>query len=600
MSYQGLRKLKQMVLLSMACTAISMLVGCASSLPQNVDRPVSSAWSRPQDTKLGQLAKAARSNAKARADSAFYLLAAPQDAFLSRVSLVDAAERSLDLQYYAIHADQSSAALIHKLQEAARKGVRVRVLLDDFHSTGPDAQVMRLAFEPNIEMRMFNPLAGPRNSMLGRTFTLLTDFQRAQQRMHNKLFIADNAMAVMGGRNLGDEYFDASNSGNFVDIDVLTAGSVVQGLSQSFDSYWNNPRAYPVQTLVSAKELHQLKLQFSQEDKQATHTPATTPEPSSAHNALASDFSTALARPSLHGGALDLRKIPWIWASASVLADRPTKVPLEDTINNTEEANQRQSAADGARPKHSSSSAASQQTGTQAFVTPASSNKTPGLRSVVGADSVVDGLLTLIRSAKHDLLIISPYFVPGKEIIQAFEQARQRNVRIRVLTNSLASNDAPLAHAGYARHRVQLLTQGVDLYEMLSTRASVGSVLHSGSTGGSSATGASRAMLHSKLLVIDNQLTVIGSMNLDMRSQYQNTEIAVLIGSHTLSAKATEVIEAGLRDGAWRVQLTDDKRLIWVAPPDGDRQNQTTEPDASLGLRLMLQLLGPLAPDSLL
>ena len=213
---------------------------------------------------------------------------------------------------------------------------------------------------------------------------------------------------------------------------------------------------------------------------------------------------------------------------------------------------------------------------------------------------MVDGLLTLIRSAKHDLLIISPYFVPGNEIIQAFEQARQRNVRIRVLTNSLASNDAPLAHAGYARHRVQLLTQGVDLYEMLSTRASVGSVLHSGSTGGSSATGASRAMLHSKLLVIDNQLTVIGSMNLDMRSQYQNTEIAVLIGSHTLSAKATEVIEAGLRDGAWRVQLTDDKRLIWVAPPDGDRQNQTTEPDASLGLRLMLQLLGPLAPDSLL
>ena len=600
MSYQGLRKLKQLALLSMLCTAISMLVGCASSLPQNVDRPVSSAWSRPQDTKLGQLAKAARSNAKARADSAFYLLAAPQDAFLSRVSLVDAAERSLDLQYYAIHADQSSAALIHKLQEAARRGVRVRVLLDDFHSTGPDAQVMRLAFEPNIEMRMFNPLAGPRNSMLGRTFTLLTDFQRAQQRMHNKLFIADNAMAVMGGRNLGDEYFDASNSGNFVDIDVLTAGSVVQGLSQSFDSYWNNPRAYPVQTLISAKELHQLKLQFSQEDKQSTHTPATTPEPSSAHNALASDFSTALARPSHHGGALDLRKIPWIWASASVLADRPTKVPLEDSINNTEEANQRQSAADGARPKHSSSSAASQQTGTQAFVTPASSNKTPGLRSVVGADSVVDGLLTLIRSAKHDLLIISPYFVPGNEIIQAFEQARQRNVRIRVLTNSLASNDAPLAHAGYARHRVQLLTQGVDLYEMLSTRASVGSVLHSGSTGGSSATGASRAMLHSKLLVIDNQLTVIGSMNLDMRSQYQNTEIAVLIGSHTLSAKATEVIEAGLRDGAWRVQLTDDKRLIWVAPPDGDRQNQTTEPDASLGLRLMLQLLGPLAPDSLL
>ena len=184
--------------------------------------------------------------------------------------------------------------------------------------------------------------------------------------------------------------------------------------------------------------------------------------------------------------------------------------------------------------------------------------------------------------------------------MQAFRQARQRGVRVRVLTNSLASNDAPLAHAGYARHRKELLEIGVELYEMLSTRASVRSVLRSGSTGDSGVSGASRAMLHSKLLVVDSRLTVIGSMNLDLRSQYQNTEIAILIASRSLSQQAASAVDEGLQDGAWKVQLTPGQKLIWRAPPGSDRQDEHSEPDASLSLRLMLKLIGPLAPDSLL
>ncbi|MNV69685.1 cardiolipin synthetase [compost metagenome] len=194
---------------------------------------------------------------------------------------------------------------------------------------------------------------------------------------------------------------------------------------------------------------------------------------------------------------------------------------------------------------------------------------------------------------------------------KAFADARARGVRVRVLTNSLASNDAPIAHAGYARHRPKLLALGVDLYEM---RGEITSVLRGalGSTGSSGAggmggangstgnsTGSSRAMLHSKVLIMDGRLLAIGSMNLDMRSQRQNTEVALLIRSAELSRQATTQIDVALRDAAWHVEQTDNG-LLWRAPQGSGLADATTEPDASAPLRLMLKLLGPLAPDHLL
>jgi phosphatidylserine/phosphatidylglycerophosphate/cardiolipin synthase-like enzyme len=224
-------------------------------------------------------------------------------------------------------------------------------------------------------------------------------------------------------------------------------------------------------------------------------------------------------------------------------------------------------------------------------------------------DTVVDGLLHLMGQARRDLLIISPYFVPGPDMKQAFAAARARGVRVRVLTNSLASNDAPIAHAGYARHRPDLLAMGVELYEMRSELTGVlrGALGSTGSTGGrdgisgaASSVGSSRAMLHSKILIMDGRLLVVGSMNLDIRSQRQNTEIALLIRSSDLSRRATTQIETALREAAWHVQLRDGGQLVWHAPEGSGLPDATTEPDASAPLRLMLQLLGPLAPDHLL
>ncbi|MFT4269090.1 MAG: phospholipase D-like domain-containing protein, partial [Xenophilus sp.] len=253
---------------------------------------------------------------------------------------------------------------------------------------------------------------------------------------------------------------------------------------------------------------------------------------------------------------LDLKTEPFVWAPAAMLADKPAKIPADEQA------------------------------------TPG-----PALTAPPPVETVVDGLLNLIAQARSDLLIISPYFVPGPDMKKAFAEAVRRGVRVRVLTNSLASNDAPIAHVGYARHRRELLELGVALYEMRSEQATAGSAL---GTSGAGAAGESRAMLHSKVLVVDGRLLVVGSMNLDLRSQKQNTEIALLIRSRPLSEQATALIETGLREGAWHVERTDGGGLVWRAPQGSGLQDAHRDPDASLGLRLMLKLIGPLAPDEML
>nr|WP_225584794.1 phospholipase D family protein [Acidovorax sp. ACV01] len=605
--------------------------GCAG-LPKDVDRPVSSAWDSPAGTALGQLVEERRASVGGRHPSGFLLLSGPQAAYSSRLALVDAAQKTLDLQYYAIHADASSERLLLSLVAAARRGVRVRVLLDDFHSVGRDAQVMRLAFVPNIEMRMFNPLTGARGSPLGRMFSALGDFSRVQQRMHNKLFVADNAMGVTGGRNLGDAYFGNADSGNFVDLDVLAAGPVVQDLSRSFDSYWNNERAYPVQSLVTREELDILRERMrsadaTQRDRIAGQGGALAPDRQPVEDGRR---TTAAQRARIWDyQPMDLAQAQFTWAPAAVLVDKPAKIPPDGTSSATlpeKPPSRTTPLAVVSRGAAHAPATAPTSPALPASVgpvspqppAPASANgATPGATAAPPPDSntldaqtdtVVDGLLHLMGQARRDLLIISPYFVPGPDMKQAFAAARARGVRVRVLTNSLASNDAPIAHAGYARHRPDLLAMGVELYEMRSELTGVlrGALGSTGSTGGRDSNGAagsvgsSRAMLHSKLLIMDGRLLVVGSMNLDIRSQRQNTEIALLIRSSDLSRRATTQIETALREAAWQVQLRNGGQLVWHAPEGSGLPDATTEPDASAPLRLMLQLLGPLAPDHLL
>ncbi|MGJ7512249.1 phospholipase D family protein [Variovorax sp. GT1P44] len=566
--------------------AIGAVVFCLSScaeLPKNVDRPVTTALAAPAGTPLATLVQSRREAAKGGYDSGFMLLDGAPAAYGSRLALVEGAQKTLDLQYYAIHADASTARLLTGVRDAARRGVRVRILLDDFHSTGRDALVMRLAFEPNVEMRMFNPLAGARASTVGRLFNSLDDASRIQQRMHNKLFIADNVLAVTGGRNLGDAYFGNANKANFIDLDVLVAGPIVQDLSRSFDAYWNNERAYPVQSLVTREELDEMRERTRQSDAAQRDRTDANGSPAPANDDKPDQAPTAEQRAhAWDQKALDLSTANFVWAPAAVLADRPGKIPADNASQNADTGK-----APGlvvSRPSGRPSGA------------PASDSLGAAASTAASGDTVVEGLLQMIGLARNDLLIISPYFVPGPDMKQAFASARARGVRIRVLTNSLASNDAPVAHVGYARHREELLAMGIELYELRSEQAGLSNAFGSS---GRNVSGESRSMLHSKVLVMDGRLLVVGSMNLDLRSQLQNTEIALLIRSDELSHVAAGKIETALTEGAWHVEL-DGGHLVWRAPQGSGLQDTTTEPDASASLRLMLKMFGPLAPDRLL
>jgi putative cardiolipin synthase len=353
-----------------------------------------------------------------------------------------------------------------------------------------------------------------------------------------------------------------------VDLDVLAWGRIVRDMSASFDRYWNDELAYPVQTLLTPEDLAKLRQKAAEQTpaaadpsrvgvpQQTDAAPVTVPV--TASNTVLPDvtMTAALAR---ERAPMDLRRVTLTWAPSRLMVDKPDKIgPDEDEAD--------------------------------------------------ASDTVVDGLLALMLQAKQDILIISPYFVPGAEMMKTFAQARARGVRIRVLTNSLASNDAPAAHAGYARYRRDLLGMGIELHEMRATEQTAGGLTGSGSgsrgmwlgsSGGGSKGGASRASLHSKAVIIDARLAIIGSMNLDLRSKNLNSEVALLIRSAALSREAIRLVEGTFAQGAYRVELADGK-LLWRAPPGASYPDTTDEPEAGTRLKFLVKVLGPLAPDEML
>jgi phosphatidylserine/phosphatidylglycerophosphate/cardiolipin synthase-like enzyme len=220
------------------------LSGCVS-LSTNFNWIPSNAWPLPEQTLLGQItlktahaaAAAGRVKTSSLADSGFYLLDSDAVAFATRLTLVEAAQKTIDIQYYAIHADETTDQLFDALKLAASRGVRVRILLDDFITCRKNIQVLSLAYVPGIELRLFNPWPGSRNAKIGRVLGALYNAQAFQRRMHNKMMAADSAMAIAGGRNLGETYFGQGAETNFIDFVVLSAARIVRELSPSFDRF---------------------------------------------------------------------------------------------------------------------------------------------------------------------------------------------------------------------------------------------------------------------------------------------------------------------------------------------------------------------------
>ena len=424
--------------------------------------------------------------------SGFRLLVEGTEAFAARVASARMAERSIDVQTYIWHADLTGKVLAWQLLESADRGVRVRLLIDDMDARAKTEHLAALSMHPNIEVRVFNPFAS-RDGTLSMVSEGARNFKRINRRMHNKTWIADNRFAIVGGRNLGDEYFGASNEVNFVDLDFGMVGPVVRDASASFDRYWNSPSAYPLELLhpegIDPKALGKLRHALANQAQEARE----------GRYAFALRDDAAIHR-------LATGVVPLEWSGVyKFIADDPLKITMEKRDAN---------------------------------------------RAVVS-----QALLDAMGLARSALDIISPYFVPGDKGSKALIGAAESGTRVQILTNSLAANDVAAVHGGYSRHRTRLLKGGVQLWE-LKPRAKTPTQAETQGDEGRSLFGSSGASLHTKALSIDQKTLFVGSYNLDPRSTWLNCEQGVLVENAALTAQFRTIFESQTAGShAWKVSL---------------------------------------------
>jgi len=507
------------------------LLSACGSLPREVARAPSQALAPSPESALVRTAQASVPSPDV---SGFRLMPLGAFSLDTRLQLAQRAQRSLDVQYYVLENDPTGRLLIQRLHAAAARGVRVRLLVDDLY-TGNSHELLRsLAAFPNVQVRLFNPFCCWRQrGPIGRFAGSIFDVKRLNHRMHNKLFIADNAMAVAGGRNIADEYFMRSTAQNFVDMDAFMVGGVVADLSKIFDSYWNSEVVYPIEAIdrsgLSAEQLQEVY------GRLMALTPiADLPDP---------DPVDALGYGPLRE-ELDGERIGLVWGKSRAYADPPEKL-LSET------------------------------------------------RAAAVATSLTRDALMTLWMAQSELVVTSPYLIPGKSGMKEIEQLRARGVKITILTNSLAATDEPLVHTGYSRYRFEMLQHGVDLYELspLRTRNSMRLGMF----------GSSLGRLHAKTAVMDRKLVFIGSMNLDPRSESQNTELGIFIESPSLAKELLRIVNISKLESAYKVRLSKDgQRIEWLTTDEDKEAVLYNEPESTFLLRLHNLLLAPFVPEQLL
>ncbi|WP_310447601.1 phospholipase D family protein [Thiobacillus sp.] len=505
---------------------LGLLFGGCASLPDNGAQYVSYALQDTATTALGQKSQAVLQGFPG--DNGFLPLKSGVDALLARIVLADAAQRSLDVQYYIWHDDLTGRIFAHALLRAADRGVRIRVLLDDVGARANDETLLAIEAHPNIEVRLFNPLASRSLRGLG----MLTDFSRVNRRMHNKAFVADNQAAILGGRNIGDEYFDASSDVAFDDLDVLTLGPVVDAVSRSFDQYWNAPSSYPVASLLGrsadSTSLARLRADLAAFIEANRDSPYVTQTGKRFVEAWTS------GHPNFFRGA------------ATLLYDDPAKIGRAPDV-------------------------------TEGHLLPQFSG--------------------ISAQIQQELLIVSPYFIPGKAGVAWLNGLVKRGIRVTVLTNSLAATDVGAVHSGYQRYREALLEGGVAIYEL-----KPGAVQPAHAEKKAKAFGASRASLHAKSFVFDRRAVFIGSLNLDPRSIQLNTEIGVVCESPPLAEEIAGTIERNFDSIAWRLERVVDAsghaHIEWVEAGAAGERRYLGEPEVGAMRRFSVWLLGLLPIES--
>jgi putative cardiolipin synthase len=505
--------------------AVSFATGCAT-LPENVGREETFAFPDTGDTHLGKNISA--EGAAHPGESGFHLLGNGRDAFVARVALARLAERSIDVQYYLYHDDLVGRLLSWELLQAAGRGVRVRLLVDDMDLAGRDLSAAALDSHPDVEVRIFNPFS----RKAGRTSQFLTRMGTVTRRMHNKSFTVDGQATILGGRNIGNEYFEADPDLAFADLDVLAVGPVARDVSTAFDRYWNSELAYPVSVLVDAPPTPE---EIARKGRQLEEFVAAQADSAYLQALRSSDMADRIRN----------RQVRFSWGNAVVVYDRPEKM-LHDA-------------------------------GEKEY-------------------QLVPQLKPYVEGLQKELIVFSPYFVPGEAGTAFLTGLAARGVRVRILTNSLASNDVSIVHAGYSRYRKPLLRGGVELHEMNRKLTREQREEKKG------ADGSSKASLHAKSFVLDRRQVFIGSLNLDPRAVIHNTEIGVVLTSPEIAQGMGEWFDRNVGNAAFRLELKRDgdgsETLLWHGMVDGAPQTFDADPYTGFWKRLGIGFLGILPIES--
>jgi len=338
--------------------------------------------------------------------SGFRLYSLGIDGLLLRLELIAQAQRSLDLQYYIFHGDESGRLVTEALLAAARRGVVVRILVDDGEAVAGDEQLFALAGDPNVAIRIFNPFRYRGHSSVLRGTEYLFSHSRLDYRMHNKLFVADEVVALIGGRNIGEQYFQVDPGGQYADDDVLVTGPETEALRGAFEAFWNSEEAVPAELVVPAQQ----RDAAAAERLSQRHT-----EPQKAA-AAGSNFTAKLAADEPLADLLT-GTAPLSWARAELAYDPPGK-------------------------RHE---AASERAGSLMFAPVAKA----------------------IQDTKTQLRVVTPYLIPTSSELKLLEEAAEvKGRQVRILTTSLEASTDPLAQAGYRHYREPLLNAGVELFEL--------------------------------------------------------------------------------------------------------------------------------------
>jgi len=516
---------------SLLVTAVLLTLSGCASLPKDVTRTTTLALQDTADTQLGRDISPLLTEHPEQ--SGIYLLNEGKAAFIARLALIEAAERSLDVQYYIWHDDLTGKVIHQQLLTAANRGVRVRLLLDDLDTVGKNQILHTLDFHPRIEIRLFNPFV---NREI-RTLEFVGSLSRINHRMHNKSLTADNQATIIGGRNIGDEYFDATPDVGFTDWDVIAVGPVVNKVSRAFDEYWNSQWVYPLSAFKPQEPVTEESLAIYENAAEGF-----------IEQARQSIYADALRETTIAEMA-HVGELPFVWSPAILIYDHPGKVDAKEIDSDTHIGPQLAKALD---------------------------------KSV------------------QELIIISPYFVPGDDVVEFFEDLVERGVNVRILTNSLAANDVPLVHAGYMRYRGALLRGGIELYEFKPTVSDKGKRERKNNQ----YVGSSRASLHAKAFTMDQRYMFVGSFNLDPRSIALNTEMGMVFEAPEYATALSKGFDELGEVKAYRLALektspeSETEQLVWYSKENGEQIVYTEEPETSWWNRFVAGFMSLFVPES--